>query len=219
LGLKLPLSRAAMLLLLLYEALTHARNEELLGIIAPLLIAVPLAKQLGVSVPAYAGPASRRPAPVLAAVVALAATIGLGSAFALDRRGLQPRENVAPVAAVQAARAAGLNGHVLNSIRFAGYLMFENIPTFVDGRVDLFGDAFLKNYFAATRGFGDALPALLDRHKVAWTIFEPLTPTVTVLDHLPGWERIYADRYAVVFRRTTPIPDASPGAPHQSGTR
>jgi len=102
---------------------------------------------------------------------------------------------------VQAARAAGLTGHVFNSIRFAGYLMFEGIPTFIDGRADLFGDDFLARYVAATNGIGDGLPGLLDHYGVNWTIFEPLSPAVTVLDHLPGWERTYADRYAVVSHR------------------
>ncbi len=205
LGLRLPPPRTAMLLLLLYEALTHVRNEELLGIIAPLLVAVALAKQLGPAVPPAAGRAAqagwwRTAAPAFATVI----VIGLGfctTAVALDRYDLRPRETVAPVAAVQAARAAGLTGHVLNSIRFAGYLMFEGIPTFVDGRADLFGDVFLARYVAATSGIGDGLPSLLDHYGVDWTIFEPLSPSVTVLDHLPGWERTYADRYAVVSHR------------------
>ena len=52
LGIRLPLSRLAMVLLLLYLALTHVRHVELLGFIAPLLVAAPLAKQLGPAFPA-----------------------------------------------------------------------------------------------------------------------------------------------------------------------
>jgi hypothetical protein len=211
LGLRLPLPRTAMLLLLLYEALTHVRNEELLGIIAPLLVAVALAKQLDPAAPPEASAVARAGGPrtvtASAAVIVAMLMVGLGffaTASALDRSGLRPGENVAPVAAVQAARAAGLRGHVLNSISFAGYLMFDGIPTFIDGRADLFGDAFLARYVAATNGIGDGLPGLLDDYAVEWTIFEPLTPAVTVLDHLPGWERIYADQYAVIFRRGAP---------------
>ena len=205
LGLRLPLPRIAMVLLLLYEALTHVRNVELLGIIAPLLVAVALAKQLGLAVPLEAGPVARAGRRrTVAAAFAAVIVIGLGfftTAVALDRHDLRPRATVAPVAAVQAARAAGLTGHVFNSIRFAGYLMFEGIPTFIDGRADLFGDDFLARYVAATNGIGDGLPGLLDHYGVNWTIFEPLSPAVTVLDHLPGWERTYADRYAVVSHR------------------
>jgi hypothetical protein len=211
LGVRLPLSRALMVLLLLYLALTHVRNEELLGIIAPLLVAAPLAALLAPAAPAQAGSAAkggpRGAAAALAAAAALTVVVVLGffaTALALDRRGIRPREDVAPVAAVQAARSAGLTGHVLNSVRFGGYLMFVGIPTFVDGRADLFGDAFLERYVAATSAVGDLLPGLLDHYAVAWTLFEPSSPAVSLLDHLPGWERVYSDPYAVIHRRTLP---------------
>jgi hypothetical protein len=102
---------------------------------------------------------------------------------------------------VSAARAAGLTGSVLNSLRFGGYLMFVGIPTFVDGRADLFGDGFLARDAAASAGIGNALPDLLDNYAIKWTLFEPASPAVTLLDHLPGWERVYADAYAVVHRK------------------
>jgi hypothetical protein len=87
----------------------------------------------------------------------------------------------------------GLGGHVFNSVRFGGYLMLVGIPTFVDGRADLFGDAFLQRYVAAWSAVGGWLPELLDRHTVAWTLLEPQSPAAGLLDHLPGWERVYAD--------------------------
>ena len=114
---------------------------------------------------------------------------------------MQPPEDAAPVAAVKAARAAGLTGNVLNSIRFGGYLELVGIPVFVDGRADLFGDAFLKRYRMAALAFGDGLPSLLNDYSISWAILEPLIPAVTQLAHLPDWERVYADEYAVVFRR------------------
>ncbi len=217
LGVRLPLSRALMVLLLLYLALTHVRNAELLGIIAPLLVAAPLAAQLASAVPAKAGSAAAAaaaaaPRPTmagLAAAAALTAVVALGffaTALALDRRGLRPRADVAPAVAIAAARNAGLSGHVLNSIRFGGYLMFVGIPTFVDGRADLFGDAFLERYVAATSAVADLLPGLLDHYAVAWTLFEPASPAVTLLDHLPGWQRVYAGPYAVIHRRMPPAP-------------
>jgi len=207
LGIRLPLSRLAMLLLLLYLALAHIRHAELLAFIGPLLVAAPIAKQLGPTMPAgsTAGSATgTRTGPALAAVLALTIAIALGflgTAVALDRRGLQPPEVAAPVAAVEAARVAGLTGNVLNSIRFGGYLEFVGIPVFIDGRADLFGDAFIKRYYMATSALGDGLPGLLNDYNISWTIFEPLSPAVTQFAHLPDWERIYADQYAVLFRR------------------
>jgi hypothetical protein len=211
LGLRLPLSRALMVLLLLYLALTHARNEELLGIIAPLLVAAPLSVQLGPTGEAHRGEAAMGGrggvAPPLIAIAGLAVVVvvaALATALMLNRRGLAPRDYVTPIAAVEAARQAGLTGHVFNSLRFGGYLMFLGIPTFIDGRADLFGDAFLKRYAEATGGVGDALPDLLKRYAVQWTLLEPQTPAVSLLDLLPGWERVYTDKYAVIHRRRIP---------------
>jgi hypothetical protein len=208
LGLRLPWPRTLMVLLLLYLALTHVRNKELLGIIAPLLLAAPLARHLGPGSPSRArGDRRGGIGPPLAAAAASTAMIVLGffaTASALDRRGIAPRGNVAPVAAVHAARDAGLGGYVFNSVGFGGYLMLTGIPTFVDGRADLFGDAFLQRYVAAWSAVGDALPELLQRYTVAWTLLEPQSPAVTLLDHLPGWERVYADPYAVIHRKVPP---------------
>ena len=212
LGLRLPWTRTAIVLLLVHLALTHIRNAELLGIIGPLLIATPLSAQLGSPAraknapAASSGPPRFAPGPLTAAATA-AIIVALGflsTALALDRRGVHPRENVAPIAAVSAARNAGLNGHVLNSHGFGGYLIFVGVPTFIDGRIDLFGDAFSERFVTAYSGIGTALPELLDQYKVAWTLLEPSSPAVSLLDHLPGWERVYSDDFAVVHRRKTP---------------
>jgi hypothetical protein len=202
-GIRLPLSRVLMVLLLLWLALTHVRNEELVGLIGPLVVAAPLAVQLGL--PASASKpilrcVGRRRTLGFAAVAApvVCGFLAMIAVFASGRSG--PSGELAPVAAVEAARRSGLDGAVFNSGRFGGYLMLNGIPTFVDGRADLFGDAFLRRYVAAVNAIGGALPALLDRYGVAWTLLEPSAPAASVLDHLPGWERVYADGYAVVHR-------------------
>jgi hypothetical protein len=211
LGIKLPLSRISMVLLLLWAALAHVRNEELLGMLAPLLVAAPLAAQLGPD-----GPTSRPPRPdrrpgaalrigVIGSLVVAVVLAVFATAWALDRRGLAPREDVAPVAALTAARRAGLTGHVFNSLRFGGYLMFEGVPTFVDGRVDLFGDTFLEHYATALGASDDQLPTVLDRYDVRWTLLERSSSAVGLLDRLAGWEQVYADRFAVIHCRKGPL--------------
>jgi hypothetical protein len=209
LGLRLPWTRTAMLLLLLHLALIHVRNAELLGIIAPLLLAAPLATQIRQWAAAQhdeaADGSARRLTAVPAAAAAVVIALGLlSTALLLDRRSLHPRANVAPVAAVNAARAAGLDGHVLNSIRFGGYLMFAGIPVFVDSRMDLYGDDFLARAAAAENGIGNALRELLERYEVEWTLLDPQSPAATLLDHLHGWHRLYADEDAIVHHKNLP---------------
>ena len=201
LGLRLPWTRTAMLLLLLHLALRHVRNAELLGIIGSLLVADPLTAQLsGAERPKREPVGARRRHRGAMAAVGAALLVFLSTATVLDRRGIAPRGNVAPAAAVEAARRAGLDGPVLNSLRFGGYLMFVGIPTFIDGRADLFGDAFLAQNAAAEAGIGNALPELLDRYAIAWTLLTPQSAAAGLIELLPGWERVYADRNAVIHR-------------------
>jgi hypothetical protein len=221
LTIRLPMSRILMVLLLLWMALVHVRNKELLGVVAPLLLAAPLARQLGPAAPAAEPSAKRGGRAAFAAGAALAAAVIVGffaGAWALDRRGLAPRADIAPGAALAAARRAGLDGHVFNSVRFGGYLMLEDVPTFVDGRADLFGDAFLQRYVAATRAIGNWLPELLDQYAVRWTLLEPSAPAVGLLGHLPGWRQIYADPYTVIHTRQEPSPAAAVGGENLSET-
>jgi hypothetical protein len=197
-------------------ALKHQRHADLLGLVGPLLIAPALGAQLRTDshgaarldrvMAALAAPA-RRGALALAAVAALVAAV------LVARGGLQPPERVLPEAAVQAALAAGAadpahpgpirGGPVFNDYGFGGYLAFTRIPVFIDGRVDMYGDAFVARAVAAMQG-GAELPALLERHRIAWTLLPPASPAVALLDRLPGWRRLHADAIAVVHVRAAP---------------
>jgi hypothetical protein len=104
---------------------------------------------------------------------------------------------------LESARAAGLlDQPVLNAFDFGGYLILSGVPVFVDGRADFFGSEFLNRYLDAVllRRAG-ALEAVLGEGKIGWTLLQPGTPAILLLDRLPGWERIHADAVAVVHRR------------------
>jgi len=174
-------------------ALSHTRNAELLAMLAPLLLAEPVGRLIHASRPRV-GPQAR-------GIVVFALFIVTTTAAA-SLRGY-PHENpvIAPAAALAAARQAGLAGPVFNDYDFGGYLIFEGVAPFVDGRIDLYGDDFMRAYAAALAAEGDALPRLLARYRVAWTLLKPDEPAVAALDRDPGWERVYADASAVVQRR------------------
>jgi len=82
-------------------------------------------------------------------------------------------------------------------------LIYAGIPPFIDGRSDMYGYDFLKEFVEAlllTKSTG--LENLLDKYKIAWTLLPPGSAAVTLLDHLPGWRRLYTDNIAVVHVRT-----------------
>lgn len=215
LGLRLPLSRLLMVLLLLHLALTHQRNTELLGIFVPLITSHALAPQLAAMhqgtdrsrldwmsakldgiFAKLAGPISM---PGMAAALLLMAvmTAWFGSTPIVRRD-----DTITPISALKAVAAYSPTGPVFNSYGFGGYLVFSGIQTFIDGRAgDLYDDEFFKNYALAIEGKGDHLQKLLEEYHIGWTLLGPDTAAVAILDLLPGWKRVYSDEYAVVHVR------------------
>jgi hypothetical protein len=206
-GVKLPPTRIAMLLLLIHLSLTHQRHAEILGLVAPLLLAEPIAaliraraRRRATSLDQTFAELSGRASPVGAIAAGLVA-LGL-SAFFLAYPIVRKPDAFTPAAALAVAREAGLAGsRVFNDYSFGGYLIFEGIKPYIDGRSDMYGDAFLKRYVEATRGVSGDLPDLLDQSKARWTLFAAKSPAVTLMDHLAGWHRVYADGTAVIHAR------------------
>jgi hypothetical protein len=211
LGWRLPPTRLFMLLLLLHMALQHRRHGELVGLVAPLLLAPTLAPQLRAwAAGRSAGPVDRSLAelakPASLRGIALAGAL-LAALSAAVLHGAATRTDVAmPAAALAAVQAAHVTGPVLNDYGFGGYLTFAGIPPFIDGRAELYGDEFIKRYVQAMLLESDELPKLLDQYGVGWTLIAPERPAVLLLDHLPAWRRLYADDVAVVHVRTELAP-------------
>jgi hypothetical protein len=211
LGWRLPLTRLIMLLLLLHMALQHRRHGELVGLVAPLLLAPALAPQLrALAAGRSAGPVDRtlaelaKPTPLRGGALAGAVLAALSVAVL---HGAATRSDAAvPAAALAAVDAAHVTGPVLNDYGFGGYLIFEGIPPFIDGRAELYGDEFVKRYVQAMLLDNDELPRLLDQNSIACTLIAPERPAALLLDHLPGWRRLYADDIAVVHVRTGAAP-------------
>ena len=82
-----------------------------------------------------------------------------------------------------------------------GAAFFPGRRPFIDGRAELYGDAFIQRYTEAVLLTSDDLPEILRQYRIAWTLLEPSRPAVRLLDRLPGWRRLYADEVAVVHVR------------------
>jgi len=204
---RLPWTRLVLLLGLVHMALADVRHADLLGLVGPLAIAAALGPMVAEMMrPAAGSPLLRgaallaRPTPVPGRILALALAAALCLPVLLrtiDRSG----DAVTPQAALAAASRLGVAGPVFNSEAFGGYLAFSGVPTFIDGRIELYGNDFLAAYLAAERGNGSTLVALLDRYQIAWTLLQAQSPAVAALDRLSGWRRAYADNRAVIHVR------------------
>jgi hypothetical protein len=196
-----PPIRAALLVGLIAMALQHARHQALLGIVAPMLLARPIAKAVGQE----AREDWRRVVPI-ALSVTMAAALAIGGL-----RLMTPIERVdgpaAPISALAALPAELKAKPVLNDYRFGGYLIWSHVRPFIDARAELYGDAMLSLYGKLSAGDTATVEGELKRHDVAWTIFPPESPVVAILDREPGWRRVYADGTAVVHVRDDAAPE------------
>jgi hypothetical protein len=199
LGARIPVTRIAMLLVFLHLALQHQRLTEVLGIVAPLILAPALAPQLKSAVTSIvdrclAGFARRSnaggiTAAGLAALLLSAATLRIGVA---NDEGV-----FAPRTALRAAMARHPAGHVFNDINFGDYLSYSGAAApFIDGRIDMYGDALLKRYAMPAE-----FPKLVGDYDIGWALLTPNNIHIPLLDSLSGWQRVYADSYAVVYLR------------------
>jgi len=193
---RLPLSRALLIVALIYLALSHARHVMLFAVVAPLLAA----PALGAAWPARSQNSPRWLLPVLAALplVLLLARLTLPAARSEDR--------VTPIAALAHVPLPLRAQPVLNAYDYGGYLIHQGVKVFVDGRTDLYPTDFMKNDDRLAAGDAGAMAATLARYKVAWTIYPSGSRSALALDRIPGWHRLYADPNAVVHVRDQPPP-------------
>ncbi|MBL8154305.1 MAG: hypothetical protein JNM70_08990 [Anaerolineae bacterium] len=108
-----------------------------------------------------------------------------------------------PVQVAEYLKAANPPGLMFNSYNWGGYLMFA-LPdrlVFIDGRTDLYGDAFIsQEYFEAARG-SSGWEAILDRYDIWLVVVEAESGLARVLRDQSGWTLDYEDDLAVVFTR------------------
>ena len=193
-GITLPVVRALVVIGLIHFALAQVRNADLLAMLAPLYLAAPLARQLGARAEEDTAGSAR------GINLAILCTMIVATALVLTRE-VRPGPQNTPAAAVASADLAKA-GPVLNDYSFGGYLIFAGIPTFIDGRGELFGGPFIARYNRdlSLADLNDFLK-LLDQYKFGATLLEPNTPAVAMLDRLPDWQRVYSDDVAVVHKR------------------
>lgn len=194
---KLTPPRIALVLGLLHMALSHVRNIEIFALLLPIVVLAPVSQQFALR-PAW--PArSGAPMPLTAAILIL---LGGWTWLVAANTPFAPPERHSPTAAVDALKAHHPK-RVLNDLPFGGYLIWRQIPVFVDGRAELYGEAFEMAYYRAMQLKDvNALLDILRKWDVDAVLLTPHTPAVSALDHIAGWRRAYADENAVLHVRS-----------------
>jgi len=213
LGVRLRGARLVTYALITFTGLRYIRGLLMFFFVVPILLARPVgasawyfARQLPGMKTAEGEEASdpilnflqKRSSVVLATCAALAIVM---TASTWWRQDIAPPKANMPEAALDFVRSKNITGNVFNDYLFGGYLIWSGVPTFIDGRAELFGDDFVHAY-AQTVTVADINKAfaLLDDYKVNWVILEPKEPLAKAITR-GKWDEAYSDQYAVVFVR------------------
>ncbi len=107
-----------------------------------------------------------------------------------------------PSAGVAYLNEADIQIPLLNSYNWGGYLIWagDEIPVFVDGRTDLYGDEILGPYLSMYLA-AENWQSQLDEYDIQTVFVERISPIGLALADEPGWQMVHEDNLAVVFVR------------------
>jgi hypothetical protein len=175
---------------LVYLSIAHLRHQALIAILAPLLLAQPLGRE-----------EAEHRLPLRTAAAAFALAMLALAAFRLPIPFVRKDSGSQPLGAIQGLPAELRSQRVLNTYGMGGPLIMAGIEPFIDGRADMYGDAFKFEHQRIVDGDAEAFARAARQWDIKWTILAPDEELVALLDRTPGWTRIHADRWAVVHLR------------------
>ena len=197
-GVRVPLIRLVLLLGFLHMALQHRRFGTVLVLTGVLLLAEPIAATLKSRTAAApsGSPSLWMKASAFAAVfVVLFATLRLQIPIVITDDGQTP------ITALANVPDSVIRQPVFNDYEFGGYLIFKGIRPFVDGRADMYGDEFMRQYVGLQELDNSMITAMLDKYGIVWAIVHSDYRRGRIFDRIPEWRLHYSDKIASVFIR------------------
>jgi hypothetical protein len=198
-----------------YAALLAGRNIGPFGVVAAPVLSRHVTAVLSPRRGTHSGRSLRtHPTPLQAALNWTLLLILVALAAVKIAQPLRPAFNEAlqreslPVDAAAWIEEHEPEGKMFNHYNWGGYLIWRlwpDDPVFVDGRTDLYGDAFLSQYLqvqAARPGFED----VLEVYEVDWVLMPAESTLGTQLACRSAWQRAYRDDVATVWIRGDSAP-------------
>lgn len=201
LGVRLPAWRLLVVIGLLHMAFAHTRHQAVFLLVSSLLLAEPVARALGSAAPRFDLRAELaalrrdvRPLFLMLAAIALGMTV-----WRIAVPAERPDSANVPTTAMAQLHPALKTTRVFNDYSFGGSLALAGVPVYIDGRADMYGQEAMQAYLDLAETQDPAKwQQAVQRWQFGWTFLPPGKPLVKLLDHQPGWRRVYADKWAVI---------------------
>jgi hypothetical protein len=136
-------------------------------------------------------------------LIGLLIAAGIIKAIQVNRSELisKAETRIYPVHAVEWIKDNPQSGNLFNEYNWGGYLIYHlpEMPVFVDGRTDLFGDEVLNDYLEVTR-IGENWRGIIDEYDLGLMLLQKQTilSSFAIQD---GWSVLYADELAILLER------------------
>ncbi len=198
------LADVMVLLPFLYFSFDSVRNISLLAVLA-----APVAAELVSG--ALPAPRPARPADQRRSLINWLCVGGVAAGALLTAAGNVSNQAQAtavrghfPVGALAYIRTHGLPARGFDSYNWGGFLLWQWYgvrSVYVDGRPDMYGNAFMDRYIRAYSG-DSSWPALLDANRLCYVLVEPSSGIAHALTTARGWQLKYHDSTAVLYVRS-----------------
>lgn len=137
----------------------------------------------------------------------LAITLGLLVYYPIYHAKDEDKANaILPMKAAEFVANTGITGRMFNSYHFGGYLIYRLYPAqkvFIDGRADMYGDAFFKEYqeiIGVKSGWGKTF----DKYRIDYVITGRDEPIRQILLVRGDFRLVYDDKHNSVLVRNEP---------------
>jgi len=199
-------SELLLFLVTLYATLKSSRHMAILALVAGPLLAEYL--QSWLSSTSFGKPFSSTPKLELNGLTIVMGVVLLLplAAFAVKLKSTvlaPPRQEVVgiPLKAIEFLKEKELKGNTFTDPNIWGdYLIWATPanPVYIDGRIDMYGDVFVRNYLDITWGVAD-WRAPFDRYGVRVAIVRPRSPLRRSLKDASDWQQVFEDDMGTVF--------------------
>lgn len=182
-GVRVPLGRLLLLILMMGMAFLHVRHQSFFVIVAACVLP-PLASNRLTS----------RPVPrwLLAGALPLLA-------FRAAVPVLPPEGPANPRGLIAAIPPELRHRPMLNEYTFGGPLILAGVQPYIDGRGEIYGDAFVANYVKIADGDMRAFNEAVRRYEIRWTMLSRDQATLIRNMEASGqWRRTYEDKVGVI---------------------
>jgi hypothetical protein len=184
-----------------YAALHSMRNIPFFA-----LVAIPvLSDQIGsvIKIPSVIRPLSRRLRLIVSILIAfMVLVVSLRFIQVVQGQSKAEADNF-PKTAVDWILQNKPAGNIFNTYGWGGYLIWRTYPeykVYIDGRADVYGDAFLYDYISIYHA-EPGWEAKLNDHSIRTVIVESDSPLANIMRQSPGWRTAFEDKASIIFER------------------